>query len=242
MRVLSLALMAPMLMLAACASTSEPSLKVAVAPTALSARAAKPAKMEAFLGAPTTPPRNFDAMCDRDDSLCESPLLQRVSYSAEDTSALTEEAQLKMLQIVNRQVNQNAREVLDIRSLGVEDRWNRPIRDGRALVGDCEDFAVEKRARLVEAGFPAEALSYAMVYRSDIGLHAILVAHLDSGDYVLDSRTPWVTSWTEAPYTWVKVQSNRNARDWYAVLDQPVRGTPLPTIQLASNAYSAGTN
>jgi predicted transglutaminase-like cysteine proteinase len=238
MRVLSLVLVAPMLMLAACASTSEPSLKVAIAPAAQSAR---PAKMEAFLGAPTTPPRNFNAMCDRDDDLCESPLLQRASYVADETPALTEDAQLKLLQVVNRQVNQNAREVLDSRSLGVDDRWNRPIRQGSALVGDCEDFAVEKRARLVEAGFPAEALSYAMVYRSDIGLHAILVAHLDSGDFVLDSRTPWVTSWTEAPYTWVKVQSNRNARDWYAVMDQPIRGVSPPTVQLAS-AFSAGTN
>lgn len=55
--------------------------------------------------------------------------------------------------------------------------------------GDCEDYALTKRALLIAAGYPAHALRLAVVdggnkYRR----HAVLVVVTDAGDLVLDNE------------------------------------------------------
>jgi len=58
-----------------------------------------------------------------------------------------------------------------------------------AKSGDCEDYVLTKRAKLVNMGVPPSALRIAYVKtRSGIG-HAILVVKTNKGDYVLDNLT-----------------------------------------------------
>ena len=55
-------------------------------------------------------------------------------------------------------------------------------------VGDCEDFALLKRRKLISAGWPPGALRIAIVLKrpDDDQLHAVLVASTNRGDFVLD--------------------------------------------------------
>jgi len=134
--------------------------------------------------------------------------------AAEGTSAAFDDAKaLHLLQTVNSAVN--GRMASDMRLLvNPEDDWRpaRPTPNG--LVGDCKSFAAEKRTRLIAAGFPADRLFYVVVFRQDIGLHALLMAHLGKGDYALDSRQPWVVPWQEAPYLYVLRQDVGNPMRW----------------------------
>ena len=74
------------------------------------------------------------------------------------------------------------------------------------MYGDCEDYALEKRRRLIEAGVSAEALSMAVVVTRRGERHAVLVVAFESGDVVLDNLTPWPTPWADLGYTWIERQ------------------------------------
>jgi predicted transglutaminase-like cysteine proteinase len=124
---------------------------------------------------------------------------------------------LKMLETVDRYVNDHVRQATDMEVYGVPEYWNRSGVGPHAR-GDCEDLAIEKRFELIEQGYPAADLFYAVAYRRDLGLHAVLVAHTELGDLVLDSRTPYVMLWSHAPYTWVKRQTPGDSSTW-ALID-----------------------
>ena len=131
---------------------------------------------------------------------------------------------LRMLESVDRYVNGNVRQATDMEVYGVEEYWNRSG-VGRGARGDCEDIAIEKRLQLIDQGYPPDDLVYAVVYRRDIGLHAVLVAHTEIGDLVLDSLGSQIVLWNHAPYTWVKRQSVDDPSVWNLVdmtrADQP---------------------
>ncbi len=131
---------------------------------------------------------------------------------------------LKMLERVDRYVNGNVRQATDMEVYGVEEYWNRSG-VGPGARGDCEDLAIEKRMELIEQGYPAEDLFYAVAYRRDIGLHAVLVAHTEMGDLVLDSLSTYITLWSRAPYTWVKRQSQTSSMVW-TMVDEVDRARP----------------
>lgn len=69
----------------------------------------------------------------------------------------------------------------------------RPVADNgenwsvNVSAGDCEDFALTKRSRLIRAGIPAGALRMADVTTAKGTRHAVLVVKTTSGDYVLDN-------------------------------------------------------
>ena len=84
--------------------------------------------------------------------------------------------------------------------------WTLPqVVDGK-MYGDCEDYALEKRRRLIEAGVSAEALSMAVVVTRRGERHAVLVVAFETGDVVLDNLTPWPTPWAALGYTWIQRQ------------------------------------
>ncbi len=142
---------------------------------------------------------------------------------------------LKMLERVDRYVNGNVRQATDMEVYGVEEYWNRSG-VGPGARGDCEDLAIEKRMELIDQGFPPEDLFYAVAYRRDIGLHAVLVAHTEMGDLVLDSLSTYITVWNRAPYTWVKRQSQANSMVWNMV-DEVDRARPV--LRVASQDRAA---
>ena len=152
------------------------------------------------------------------------------------SGAFDDGAALRLLQTVNNAVNGvMARDTSLL--INTADDWAPAARTANGLVGDCKSFAAEKRRRLIAAGFPADRLFYAVVFREDIGLHALLMAHLDGGDYALDSRQPWVTPWYEAAYTYVQRQALGDPMHWTNLVAAPT--AVVAPILLAQNRIPA---
>jgi predicted transglutaminase-like cysteine proteinase len=116
---------------------------------------------------------------------------------------------------VNAEVNAAIRAEDDQRAYRQADYWAIPRTTGRAKpVGDCEDFALAKRERLLALGVPLEALSIALVTTRTGLSHAVLLVATNEGEYVLDNLTPWVVHWTEARLTWRERQAPGQMLQW----------------------------
>jgi predicted transglutaminase-like cysteine proteinase len=142
------------------------------------------------------------------------PVVQPPKAEAIPT-ALPETALKVLLKQVNHHVNSRVRQRTDAEIYGVGELWRRSG-DGNGAVGDCEDLAIEKRAELIDGGFPPDRLAFAVVYSRASGLHTVLVARTDVEDVVLDGRSPYVVGWTKTPYSWLSVQSMNDPMLWYA--------------------------
>lgn len=82
--------------------------------------------------------------------------------------------------------------------------------------GDCEDFALTKRSRLIAAGIPAGALRMAIVQMQDGQYHAVLSIETDRGALTLDNRTDRVLARSETGYRWIK-QATAQPMKWEMV-------------------------
>jgi predicted transglutaminase-like cysteine proteinase len=161
---------------------------------------------------------------------CDAPLSapkRDALYSEPKVSKGRNYDRLAEVVAVNRQVNARVKQVSDKQIYGVDEFWTRST-TGINARGDCEDLALEKRFKLVEAGFDPDRLFFAVVYNRDLGLHTVLVARLEDGDFVLDSRTPYVDRWYETSYSWVSIQSTKNPGLWFR---------PGQATQMAANTH-----
>jgi predicted transglutaminase-like cysteine proteinase len=134
--------------------------------------------------------------------------------TAQDFRALT-----KLVRSENAFVNSHVHQVTDADNYGVEELWTRSG-TGPSARGDCEDIAIEKRIRLIEKGFPANRLFFGVVFRPDVGLHTILVARMDKGDFVLDNLSPYVERWDKVNYSWISIQDRFKPDAWFTVTQQ----------------------
>ncbi|MCK0195591.1 transglutaminase-like cysteine peptidase [Ancylobacter sp. 6x-1] len=111
---------------------------------------------------------------------------------------------------VNAAVNGSVRNVEERPG---QDVWRYPA-DG---TGDCEDYVLEKRRRLIAAGWPPGALLITTARtRAGIG-HAVLIVRTDIGEFVLDNNDIGVKPWTDVPYTLLARQSAANPQIWAAL-------------------------
>ncbi len=122
-------------------------------------------------------------------------------------------ALFQQLKQVNAHVNDTVKVQSDISHYGGSDVWAYPA-DGK---GDCEDFALEKRRELMQAGWPQSSLLMTVVHLHDGEVHAVLTAVTDQGDYILDELTPSVLPWSQTQYIYVKRQSAANQNDWQLI-------------------------
>ncbi len=83
-----------------------------------------------------------------------------------------------------------------------------------AKAGDCEDFALAKRQRLVDLGWAPSQLLIAIVDDPSLGGHAVLIARTDQGDLVLDNLTDEILPWTDTRLTFVSRQSEKLPAMW----------------------------
>ncbi|MGJ3230748.1 MAG: transglutaminase-like cysteine peptidase [Oceanicaulis sp.] len=112
---------------------------------------------------------------------------------------------------VNRGANRAIRYVPD-QTFGNRDLWR--IADS---AGDCEDYALAKRAALLELGFPGASLRLATVFSRRTGHHAVLVLSTTDGDYVLDNNRDAILPWSDTDFAWVSVQSAESPMRWLRV-------------------------
>lgn len=130
---------------------------------------------------------------------------------------MTEGQRRQAIRAVNLDVNRHVIQATDYSFLGREEVWQRPVPNGRTMVGDCEDIAIEKRFRLIDAGFDPERLFYAAVFRRGFGLHTVLVVRMDDGDWVLDSLTHRLLRWNETGYTWLRREVPGRPDQWQTI-------------------------
>jgi predicted transglutaminase-like cysteine proteinase len=121
----------------------------------------------------------------------------------------------KDLERINLWVNTNVKPMTDMDHWGVVERWNYPD-DG---YGDCEDYALQKRKMLIQAGWPREALLMTVVRDKNGDGHAILTAKTDRGEYILDNQTDAILLWSDTGYRFVKRQSQADPNTWVALGD-----------------------
>jgi predicted transglutaminase-like cysteine proteinase len=104
---------------------------------------------------------------------------------------------------INSRVNKEIEPVTDIDHWGIVERWDM-AEDGR---GDCEEYVLIKRKRLVEAGIPRRALRVVVVIDDENAGHAVLMLRTDRGDFILDNKRNAVLAWHQTGYVYVKRES-----------------------------------
>lgn len=111
------------------------------------------------------------------------------------------------LEQVQLQVDHKVRYASDMERFGVPDWWE-PAADR----GDCEDIVLTKRQKLMDLGWPAEALRIAVVIDGRGELHALLTVDVTMANgapatYALDSHFEHVEPWnvlSQYGYTWLE--------------------------------------
>jgi len=122
-------------------------------------------------------------------------------------------ADLNAIDLVNRRVNQNVREISDRDQFRANDVWTLPT----ALGGDCEDFALLKKQELIKRNFPAQSLLIATVLDTKGRGHAVLVVRTNQGDLILDSLSGQIRNWSQTGYTFLRMQDPEAPSRWVSL-------------------------
>jgi predicted transglutaminase-like cysteine proteinase len=154
----------------------------------------------------TTPPVGWVQFCREEPQECEVAERRPVA-------ARLDIRRWRQLVSVNRSVNDDTDPVSDLEQWGTMERWSFPT-TGK---GDCEDYVIAKRARLIAAGWPRQSLLITVVRDLKGDGHAVLTVVTDKGDFVLDNQEGRVKPWTETGYRFVKRQSQEHPNRWVSL-------------------------
>ena len=113
---------------------------------------------------------------------------------------------------INEGVNHDLTPMTDKDLHGKDEYWSYP--DG---AGDCEDFVLLKRKKLMQKGFSAADLLITVVRKPDGEGHAVLTLRTTQGDFVLDNLNNEVKPWTTTPYRFLKRQASFHAGRWVSI-------------------------
>lgn len=147
-------------------------------------------------------PKAFYPFCDKNPGECTA--------RGDAAAFRTTPERMAELDAVNRSVNDTIRQVTDLEHYGVSDVWGFPD-DG---AGDCEDFALLKRRKLMALGWPSGRLLMTAVIDQNGEGHAVLTAVTDSGDLVLDNKRDEIRPWRSTGYFFLTRQSQDAPRQW----------------------------
>jgi predicted transglutaminase-like cysteine proteinase len=117
-----------------------------------------------------------------------------------------------VIRAVNLDVNKTITPMTDMEVYGREEWWEYPVD-----AGDCEDFVLLKRRRLLQAGFSEADLLITVVRKADGEGHAVLTVRTSIGDFILDNLVDEVKPWTETPYTYLKRQASFDTGRWVTI-------------------------
>ena len=110
---------------------------------------------------------------------------------------------------IHREVNHSVTYRDDARQYGRPEYWAEA-----GKYGDCEDYALLKRALLKNQGWPADKMSLCICGVNEPGDHCVLFVDTDRGGYILDNRREWPVKPTDLPYSW---QSMLMVGKWYEI-------------------------
>jgi len=168
----------------------------------------------------TPPPYGHVDFCQREPQECVEGAIEEVRHSGKG-------AAMAELDRINREINATIIPTTDMELYGVEDYWTLP-RQGR---GDCEDYALLKRQRLIRAGWAPSALLMTVVFDEKREGHAVLTARTADGDFILDNKTDEIKLWSRTPYQFVMRSSYLNPRVWMSL--DPKRAVPSVAVPVA---------
>ena len=100
---------------------------------------------------------------------------------------------------VNFKVNNSLTYKTDLAQYGTPEHWCLPDN-----FGDCEDYALLKRALLLERGWSSDKLNLCCCWVETGGYHCVLFVDTDKGFYILDNRYAWPMTPKSLPYKWDK--------------------------------------
>lgn len=149
-------------------------------------------------------PKGFRAFCSRFVGQCDGTGDRQVVPLTAD--------KLAELRSVQYGVNQRVTYKSDLEVYGISEYWMFPTHSG-----DCEDYALEKRQRLINMGWPRSSLLFAAGQLQNGEYHLVLVAVTDQGDIVLDSNRMDLHHWQDMPIRWIMRQSARSERVWRTI-------------------------
>jgi predicted transglutaminase-like cysteine proteinase len=144
----------------------------------------------------------------------------RVDTNEPEQIELTQKS-WKTIISTNLRINREIEPVTDMDHWGQIDRWDM-AEDGK---GDCEEYVLVKRKKLVEAGFPRRALLVTVVIDDENQGHAVLMVRTDRGDFILDNKRNAVLPWQQTGYIYVKRESQHKVA-WTSLGGQ---GSPTVT-------------
>lgn len=144
---------------------------------------------------------------------------------------LTESA-WRQLASVNDSVNSAIIPVSDQEQYDEVERWTYPDKGQ----GDCEDYVLVKKKRLIELGWPASALLITVVRDEFYEGHAILTVRTDRGEFILDNKRSEILASDETKYFFIKRQSANDPRKWVSLI--PLHPTPTVSVSGMDNAVN----
>lgn len=162
----------------------------------------------ASVGTESRPPIGWVGLCRDMPSECQL-------NTSEATSIEMNSDNWRKLIRINAEVNTQIKPMSDQEQWGTLEHWGLPVTG----VGDCEDYALLKRKRLAEAGFPRRAMLMTVVIDETGGGHAILTVRTSRGDYILDNKRNAVLPWDATGYRFVKRES-QDTVGWVAMGEQ----------------------
>ena len=167
------------------------------------------------------PPYGFVQFCERVPEECRQ-------YALEDQRFSAGPGRLSELDAVNRAVNREIEAATDMEVYNQTEYWTIPT-----TRGDCEDYALLKRKRLIARGWPASALLLTVARDEKGEGHAVLTARTLQGDFILDNKVDEVKAWNRTRYEYVMRQSYLNPRIWMS-LDPREGNSSLPIAGVRS--------
>lgn len=134
-----------------------------------------------------------------------------------DRSKLRMDVSIKALVAsVNVTINQQVRPMSDLEIYGRDEYWTYPT----SGLGDCEDYALEKRRQLAEAGISLSNLLITVVRKEDGEGHAVLTVRTEGGDYILDNLNDEMKLWSETSYRFLKRQDSSHTGRWVTLREE----------------------
>ena len=131
---------------------------------------------------------------------CEQNLLECAVDPDEPATIELTANDWQTLNRVNQQVNGAIKAKTDKDHRGIEDIWDF-AEDG---YGDCEDYQLVKRKKLVEAGFPRRAMRMTVVFDEEVAGHAVMMVRTNRGDFILDNKRNAILPWHKTGYIYIK--------------------------------------
>ena len=158
--------------------------------------------------AETAPPSGAVSFCLRNPERCRARRGGAVSI-------LLTPSHWRLINTVNTDINSEIWPETDLQNYDRQEYWVVPT-DG---YGDCEDYALAKQQRLLDAGMPYSALRLAIVLTARGKRHAVLTVTTSGGDYVLDNLLGPVLAWSDTRFTWLMRQDLFDPGGWSLLVD-----------------------